>query len=304
MNNQQREAEKRDTTKSQAPSSHYYHCYLLRSQDPKHPQKTYIGFTTNPYRRLRQHNGQLKHGGAVRTKRSGRPWEFVVIVSGFTDQISALQFEWAWQHPHKSRHVNKALKNTCTKESVNNEESKHAAKLLYQRRGVKARLNVLRILLTQCKSYQNQALLLYFFESRWKQEFMTLCHNNDTGLSSSMEWYLTNSLSTMPFWKDIHKPSTSTTMIESTSVSSTRKESTLSAQSKLQIQPLSQSFPNNHSHDCPICSKQIIPQIETPIECPNCFTLYHVRCLAKHMLEHESSQSHRKLSFQMIPKQG
>lgn len=62
--------------------SKHYHCYLLRSLDPGHPLKTYIGFTTNPERRLRQHNGDLKNGGARRTKRAGRPWTFVCVVHG------------------------------------------------------------------------------------------------------------------------------------------------------------------------------------------------------------------------------
>ena len=62
--------------------SKHYHCYLLRSLDPGHPLKTYIGFTTDPERRLRQHNGDLKNGGARRTKRAGRPWTFVCVVHG------------------------------------------------------------------------------------------------------------------------------------------------------------------------------------------------------------------------------
>ena len=86
----------RTTSGSNNKSSHF-HCYLLRSCDPKHPYKTYIGFTVNPYNRIRQHNGILKAGGARRTKRSGRPWEFVAIVHGFPDKITALQFEWAFQ---------------------------------------------------------------------------------------------------------------------------------------------------------------------------------------------------------------
>lgn len=32
-----------------------FHCYLLQSQDPKHKRSTYIGFTVDPSRRIRQH---------------------------------------------------------------------------------------------------------------------------------------------------------------------------------------------------------------------------------------------------------
>jgi hypothetical protein len=33
-----------------------------------------------------------------------------LIVFGFTSHISALQFEWTWQHPLKSRHFRAALR--------------------------------------------------------------------------------------------------------------------------------------------------------------------------------------------------
>ena len=49
-----------------------YACYLLVSQAPGFKDHTYIGFTVNPPRRIRQHNGAIA-GGANRTKRK-RPW--------------------------------------------------------------------------------------------------------------------------------------------------------------------------------------------------------------------------------------
>ena len=82
-----------------------FYCYLLRSVNPKHPHSTYIGFTVDPKRRIRQHNGEIVNG-AKRTKRR-RPWKMIGLVCGFTTKVSALQFEWAWQHPRRSR----ALKN-------------------------------------------------------------------------------------------------------------------------------------------------------------------------------------------------
>lgn len=83
-----------------------YCCYLLTSLDPRFKNATYIGFTVNPLRRLRQHNGELVNG-AVRTHQK-RPWEMVLVVSGFPTQVAALQFEWAWQHPKESRAVRDA----------------------------------------------------------------------------------------------------------------------------------------------------------------------------------------------------
>ncbi len=79
-------------------------CYLLRSlARSKPPHATYIGYTTDVARRIRQHNGLIQ-GGAKKTTRH-RPWEVVGFVHGFADSTTALRFEWAWQNPTRSRAV-------------------------------------------------------------------------------------------------------------------------------------------------------------------------------------------------------
>eukprot|EP00921_Rhytidocystis_pertsovi_P020569 GHVQ01032827.1.p1 GENE.GHVQ01032827.1~~GHVQ01032827.1.p1 ORF type:complete len:669 (+),score=107.25 GHVQ01032827.1:528-2534(+) len=83
----------------QIPSSSFFCCYLLRSLS--RPASTYIGFSTNPLHRLRQHNGEVVRGGARRTRRL-RPWEMIVCIYGFPSKVCALQFEWAWQHPTRT----------------------------------------------------------------------------------------------------------------------------------------------------------------------------------------------------------
>lgn len=79
-----------------------FHCvYLLSSLDPQCDYLYYIGYTVNPLRRLRQHNGEIVNG-AKKTSRRGRPWVMVLCVSGFSEDRIALKFEYCWQHPTKS----------------------------------------------------------------------------------------------------------------------------------------------------------------------------------------------------------
>lgn len=83
--------------------SKFYGCYLLisRSSELYSAGRTYVGFTVNPPRRLKQHNGELKYGGAKRTSKH-RPWQLVAVIHGFSSKTQGLQFEWAWQNPVKS----------------------------------------------------------------------------------------------------------------------------------------------------------------------------------------------------------
>lgn len=85
-----------------------YCCYLLTSANPRYERHTYIGFTVNPSRRLRQHNGELVNG-ALKTH-TKRPWDMVVVCHGFPNKADALKFEWAWQNPTKSKRTKEMAK--------------------------------------------------------------------------------------------------------------------------------------------------------------------------------------------------
>lgn len=73
-----------------------FYCYLLCTSSGSH---TYVGATTDPDRRLEQHNGQ-KAGGARATAiqvARGEVWRRVCVIEGIPEWRSALQLEWRWK---------------------------------------------------------------------------------------------------------------------------------------------------------------------------------------------------------------
>lgn len=78
-----------------------WYCYILKSLDTNHKNRTYNGCTNNPKKRLRQHNGEIC-GGAKSTKK-GRPYEIYCLITGFKNMNEALKCEWRIKHPDKKK---------------------------------------------------------------------------------------------------------------------------------------------------------------------------------------------------------
>ena len=81
-----------------------YFVYLLKSEVSN---CTYIGYTIDITRRLKQHNGIIATGGAKRT-RTHRPWKVVMYVS-FEFERTAMQYEFCLHHTKKFRRTSGVL---------------------------------------------------------------------------------------------------------------------------------------------------------------------------------------------------
>lgn len=73
--------------------------YVIQSQEIRpggKPGFFYVGCTTNPARRLREHNGLLAGGGKYTAKH--RPWIAKSLYGPYSGRSDAMKAEWALKH--------------------------------------------------------------------------------------------------------------------------------------------------------------------------------------------------------------
>jgi len=72
--------------------------YVIQSEQPRFtkgkpaPGFFYVGSTTEPSRRLRQHNGEIKGGGRYTSTK--RPWRMKAIYGPYSNRSEALKAEY------------------------------------------------------------------------------------------------------------------------------------------------------------------------------------------------------------------
>lgn len=75
-----------------------HYCYIIYNDK----NRIYIGYTNNPIKRLRQHNGEIS-GGARATHNRGE-WHYLMIIELFESKHNVgLQCEYALKHPTNQR---------------------------------------------------------------------------------------------------------------------------------------------------------------------------------------------------------
>ncbi|KAI4731967.1 hypothetical protein E4T49_00239 [Aureobasidium sp. EXF-10728] len=258
------------------PIPAFYACYLLRST-VRH-QNLYVGSTPHPVRRLKQHNGIAK-GGAVRTsKNTLRPWEMTCLVTGFPSKIAALQFEWAWQNTHQTRHIapDERITQANTKQRFSPRSGKVRRRAGRPRMSMHDKLANLHILL-RAKSFERWPLQVKFFAEDVYKMWHRWTVNMPEVIRQGIEVEMDESVLQKPASEDDPMNPVGIYRIDPTYQ---HMKTALEKSRNLLLDP---------STSCAICCAALDSTKEMALVCSNleCNTTFHISCLSTHFLEGE-----------------
>ena len=97
MPNSERDTTTKTTKPMQAKKQLPNYCYILKNDKD---DATYVGYTNNPEKRIRQHNGEIAGGArftCARVRKRGCKWTFLAIITFDTPLFNnkvALSYEW------------------------------------------------------------------------------------------------------------------------------------------------------------------------------------------------------------------
>lgn len=276
------------------PIPAFYCCYLLRSTVQR--GFNYIGSTPNMLRRIKQHNAGREKGGAKRTNtKTLRPWEVTCIVHGFPSKIAALQFEWAWQHTHKSRHAKDDNDGMLT--NLDFRVSPKSGKVRKKKPSTKARSLTDRItnlhILLRAPSFARWPLSIRFFATDVHRVFNAVNDKMDTrfrrDVSSTVDG---NAIE--HYDQAGSKPPTS-------AQTEPGNRLPLNGVEKLDFgyfglkNHVTKSREVLASNDlkCAVCAKHMHREQDLAVICEHnhCKAASHLDCLSKHFLQHEATTS-------------
>ncbi|KAF1962469.1 structure-specific endonuclease subunit SLX1 [Byssothecium circinans] len=266
------------------PIPAFYCCYLLRSKNRK---SYYIGSTPNPARRLGQHNGSSK-GGAKRTSMQGkRPWEMTCIVTGFPSKYAALQFEWAWQNTHATRHIERDVRDARAEELQKKKKDGEATGRRIKRppMSLQARLKNLHYLLG-VKSFERWPLSVRFFAA----DVFAAWEKN----TAKMTPKLRSSISVQLTPAELPTPATDTVteLQHQFKIPDVIRDIPVAYEdAKAHVEKAKNLLEEHGSTSCGICKSRIDASSTIALVCPSegCRTVTHMRCLSTRFLAEEKN---------------
>ncbi|KAH7042722.1 hypothetical protein B0J12DRAFT_207813 [Macrophomina phaseolina] len=270
------------------PIPAFYCCYLLRST-VRH-RYLYVGSTPNPVRRLKQHNGQAK-GGAARTSRvSLQPWEMACIVTGFPSKIAALQFEWAWQNTHLTRHIPAEDRITATRTTTRVDPRTGKAR----KRSVRPQLSLTdRIanlhLLLRVKSFERWPLSVIFFAEDVHRVWETLTRATPFKLRDGLRVELEKPKVLDAFRRhgvEDQTPDEHQTIGNGKGIDGI---DTTYESSKAHLEKTRTLLERSEKMTCAVCKKRTQKKKSILLVCPEegCNTVSHMMCLSAYFLDEE-----------------
>ena len=263
------------------PIPAFYCCYLLRAKNHK---SYYIGSTPNPARRLGQHNGSSK-GGAKRTSlQTKRPWEMTCIVTGFPSKYAALQFEWAWQNTHATRHIDRDVRDARV-EALQKKTKSSPKRRRRPPMSLEARLKNLHHLLG-VKSFNRWPLHLRFFAP----DIFATWERHTAKMAPKLRSSITIQLTPAHLPEPTTDPSTGEQIFTVPEV--IRHIPVAYEDCKSHVEKARALIEEPKLHHCGICSTRLDAAVESLLVCPvaTCYTLCHAHCLANRFLAEEGNQ--------------
>ncbi|KAH9845628.1 Structure-specific endonuclease subunit slx1 [Teratosphaeria destructans] len=264
--------------KNLKPIPAFYACYLLRST-VRH-QSLYVGSTPNPFRRLKQHNGESKGGAARTSKDNLRPWEMTCLVTGFPSKIAALQFEWAWQNTHLTRHVSADSRLTPAKSTtrISPKTGRTRRRPARPRLCLTDRLANLHLLL-QASSFSRWPLQVTFYSEEIYKVWTKWTSQHVDGLRNGIEIKLDESSTSAAPSSDVYDGTLVSKGIEALDVG----YSSL----KPHVEKSKQRFENAEWLHCSVCKEGLPASGVMTLVCPSadCDAVTHLECLSASFLQ-------------------
>lgn len=275
------------------PIPAFYCCYLLRST-VRH-SSVYVGSTPHPSRRLAQHNGKVV-GGASRTSRASlRPWEMTCIVAGFPSNIAALQFEWAWQNAHLTRHIptSERLSFPTTRLVTSSRTGKTRKKPTRPRTSLMDKLSNLHVLL-RTPYFSKWPLQLRFFAEDVFHSWQSWCERVDGQIRSGIPIYLDTPYQPLEV-EEVTSAQRPTRRRRVDLIGKGGVEGIDPTYASLQdvLEKSRFLLDDGDSQKCRVCSNPLILDKDLFVICPqhNCDMMSHITCLSREFSPHVPSTS-------------